>query len=518
MCHLSSVICHAARASGELRSHTMTDLLLAIDVGTGSVRAALVTQSGRILAFAAKEHDQTIPRYGWSQQNPLLWWEGAVLSIRTVLDQVKGAADRIAGIAACGQMHGTVLIDASGEPVLEEVPLWNDKRTRELVNRFLAEQDPKDLFPIVANPPTVAWPAFKLAWIKENRTAAYDAAKTVLMPKDYINFRLTGECRTDFSEASSSYMFDTRTRDWSPKMLALLGLDQDRLPPIGLASEPAGAVTKEAATITGLRPGTPVAIGTGDFPAALLGAGAIKPGTSCDITGTSNLITLVTEEPVFDPIISNMQIPTGGWAAFTVLDAAGDALRWARHAFNRQHPDTYDQVLALAEGVPAGSEQLLFLPYLNGERLGRRTNSRGQFFGISTLHGVAHLYRAIMEGVAFASRKNLDLMKSRGQRFNRIIAAAGGAKSPLWLEIKASIYNTPILRTAEPECGLLGCAMLAGCVAGLFSDLGTTVSQLVRYEKEILPRPDWFERYEKMQLLFNELYESSGMFWDLLEE
>jgi xylulokinase len=493
------------------------DLLLAFDVGTGSVRAALVAQTGKILAFAAKELDQVVPQFGWSQQSPRLWWEGLVFSIRSVLDRVRHSADRIAGIAGCGQMHGAVLLDSTGELVLEEVPLWNDKRTRKLVDQFSAARDTRALLPIVANPPTVAWPAFKLAWIKQNEPTAYQTALTVLMPKDYINFKLTGERRIDLCEATSSYMFDIQSRNWSEKILGLLGLDPGKLPPVSPATELLGVVTQKAAQVTGLRVGTPVAVGGGDFPVALLGSGVTRPGMGCDITGTSTVIALLAEQPAADPVISNVQAVTGGWAAFTILDASGDAMRWARRAFHHQETYSYDQIVALAEGVPAGSDRLLFLPYLNGERLAQKPNSRAQFFGLTSRHSAAHLYRAVMEGVGFASKRNIDLMQSRGYRLDRMVTAAGGAKTRLWLEIKASIYGCPILVPGEPECGLLGCAMLAGLAVGLFSNLESVGSELVRYEGEVLPNPAWSERYQKLQSLFNDLYQSSERFWDRLE-
>ncbi len=492
------------------------DLLLAIDVGTGSARAALLSQSGKIIAFAAKEYSQISPRFGWSQQSPRIWWEGVVSSIRRVTGEVPDAADRIAGIAACGQMHATVLIDDSGELALEEVPLWNDKRTRELVIRFLQEHDPEALISMTANHPTVAWPAFKLAWIKQNAPKAYAAARTFLTPKDYINFKLTGERRIDYCEASCSYLFDFRCRVWSKKILRLLDLDPDKLPPLSAASELLGLVTKEAAELTGLRMGTPVAVGAGDFPAALLGAGVTRPGQGCDITGTSTLIALLSDLPASDPVISNLCCVTGGWAAFTIVDAAGDAMRWARKLL---HDDSggYEEIIALAESVPAGSGQLLFLPYLNAERLAQKPNSRAQFFGLASGHSAAHLHRAVMEGVGFASKRNIDLMKARGYHSERLVAAGGGAKSRLWLEIKASIYNCPILVPSEPECGVVGCGMLAGCASGLFPNLETVISQQVRFEIEINPNPAWTERYAKMQLVFDGLYESSEKFWDQLE-
>jgi xylulokinase len=493
------------------------DLLLAFDVGTSSVRAALVSETGKILAFAAKELEQVIPQFGWSQQSPRSWWEGLVFSVRRVLEKVANGADRVAGIAGCGQMHGVVLVDEAGELVLEEAPIWNDKRTRELVAQFCAEQDTKALLPIVANPATVAWPAFKLAWIKQNLPKTYDAARTVLMPKDYINFKLTGESRFDVTEASSSYLFDIRTGGWSEKVLKVLGLDPAKLPLIAEATEVLGVVTKGAAARTGLRAGTPVVVGAGDFPVALFGSGVTSPGTGCDITGTSTVITILSEQPAADPIISNVRGIIGGWAAFTILDASGDAMRWARRTFQQHEPYTYEQMISLAEGVPAGADNLLFLPYLNGERLAYQPNSRAQFFGLTSRHTAAHLYRAAMEGVAFASNRNIDLMKSRGYRFDRMVSAAGGARTRLWLEIKASIYNTTILVPSEPECGVLGCAMLAGFAAGFFSSLESARADLVRYEGEVHPNPGWVERYQKLQSVFDDLYQSSEKFWDRLE-
>jgi xylulokinase len=311
-------------------------------------------------------------------------------------------------------------------------------------------------------------------------------------------------------------MFDIQSRAWSSKILALLGLDPDKLPSVSLASDLLGAVTKEAAQVTGLRAGTPVAVGAGDFPVALVGSGVTRPGMACDITGTSTLTALLVERPTVDPKISNLQCIIGGWAAFTIVDAGGDAVRWARSVFHDQ-ACSYEQMVSMAAAAPAGSEQLLFLPYLNAERLARKSNSRAQLFGLTSRHSAAHLHRAVLEGIAFASRRNMELMKSRGGRFERMIAAAGGAKSRLWLEIKASIYNCPILIPYEPECGVLGCAMLAGCAAGLFSNLEAVVSQQVRYDKEIVPNAAWSERYEKMRSLFDDLYETSERYWDRFE-
>ncbi|HEY0791170.1 MAG TPA: FGGY family carbohydrate kinase [Chthoniobacterales bacterium] len=488
------------------------DLLLAIDVGTGSVRAALVNATGRTEAFAAREHEQIVPRFGWSEQRPADWWHGAVESIRRVLAEVQDAPGRLAGVAACGQMHGTVLIDADGNLTLNEVSLWNDKRTRSLVDRFTQAYGAEAFLSLTANPPTVAWPAFKLQWIREHQAEAYARASTVFMPKDYINFRLTGERAIDLSEASCTYLLDVGASCWSPELAGVFGLEMGKLPPLRRPADVLGQVSKPAAAETGLREGTPVMVGAGDYPLTLLGSGVIEPGMGSDVTGTSTLITVMANEPVLDPVITNVQGVTGSWAAFTILDAGGDAMRWARRAFHEnQYP--YTQIVELAASAPAGAEALLFLPYLNGERLGNNVNARGQFVGLTGRHGLAHLHRAVMEGVAFASARNVQIMKRRGATLDRLVAAGGGAKTRLWLEIKASIYQCPILTTVDAECGVLGCAILAAVGAGLQPDVPSAVSHFVKYAEEIPPNEVWMERYAPMQGLFDDLCIAGAPFW-----
>jgi xylulokinase len=492
------------------------DLLLAIDVGTGSVRAALITVAGETAAFSAREHDQIVPQFGWSEQRPESWWEGAAASVRTVLGKIEQGSQRVAGVAACGQMHGTVLIDDDGRLVLDRVPLWNDKRTREIVEEFQRTHDTTSILPIVGNPPTVAFAAFKLMWIKRYEPKAYAAARTLLMPKDYINYRLTGTRAIDISEASCNYLLDIRKGTWSEEILNLAGLDPAMLPPLKNAADVLATVTKEAARETGLLEGTPVVVGAGDYPVTLLGSGVTRTGMGSDVTGTSTLITLMTQEPVLDPVITNVQGVAGGWGAFTILDAGGDAMRWARRAFHDSQY-SYERIVDLAAGVPAGAERLIFLPYLNGERLAKQGNSRAQFVGLTSGHHAGHLHRAVMEGVAFASLRNIEIMKSRGNKLERLVAAGGGAKTRLWLDIKASVYRCPILTPANPECGVLGCAMLAGVGAGIFDSIEDAVRRLVRYDEEIQPDPSWSERYERMATFFNRVYLQSETYWNEME-
>lgn len=482
---------------------------LSIDVGTGSARAALVDGTGRIVAIAAREHEQIVPQFGWAEQRPEEWWTGTVESIRKLLEAHPGSASRIDAIAACGQMHGTVLVDADGQLARQTVPLWNDKRTLEIVRRFEATHEPATYLAESGNPPTPAWPGFKLAWLKAHDPAAYEKAAFVIMPKDYVNLRLTGEIAMDSGDASCSFLMNPATRRWSHHMIDLLGIDGAKLPPIREPLDILGKVTAAAARETGLREGTPVLVGSADYPAALLGSGACRPGLVSDVGGTSLILTLIAQKPLLDPEISNVATIEGNWGPFVLLESGGDAMRWARRAFHDRALG-YAEIVARAAEAPAGAEALFFLPFLTGERLGAHRNARAQFFGLGAGHGLAHLHRAIMEGVAFAGARHLQTMEQAAQqKVERVMASGGAAKTPLWLEIKASIYGVPLLVPEEAECGVIGSAAIAATALGRFSSLQEAVSRFVRYATEVKPNPRWVETYARMQPVFNRIYANS---------
>lgn len=490
---------------------------LCIDVGTGSVRAALVDKAGRIVFIAAKEHEQIVPRHGWSEQRPEDWWRGVTEVVRQAADKARDLSSRIEMVATSGQMHGTVLLDEAGALARDAAPLWNDKRTLEHVRAFEAAHKAEDYLRHSANPPTPAWPGFKLQWLRDEDPEAYARATSVLMPKDYINFRLTGRRAMDFSEAGSSFLMDPQTRDWSPEMLRLLKLDGAKLEPILQPVEPLGAITAAAARETGLPEGTPVIAGGGDYPLALLGSGVCRPGLGSDVTGTSCIVTLIAQQPLLDPEISNVGTPEGHWGAFVLLETGGDAMRWARRAFH-EGSLSYADIAAKAEEAPAGSDGLFFLPYLTGERFGQHRNARAQFFGLSAGHGLAHLHRSVLEGVAFAAGRHMRIMEeASGVRLERIVASSGGAKSELWLKIKASAWNLPILVPQELECSVMGAAILAATAAGQFSGIQQAVDSFVRYEREVQPDPDWVRRYAGMQPFFDRLYRHSQALYDDLD-
>lgn len=494
------------------------DCTVALDIGTGSTRAAIMSADGRVLAIALRPYDQIVPHYGWSEQRPADWWAAACAALREVTERARVEGWRIQAVAACGQMHGTVLVDAEGRLTRGAVPLWNDKRTLDHVRRFEAEERLAGWLPITANPPTPAWPAFKLQWLRDHDPEAWARTTHVLMPKDYVNLRLTGERAMDWTDAACSFLMDAATGTWSQRVLDRLGLDRDKLAPIRLPTEILGAVSPEAAEATGLATGTPVLVGGGDYPVALLGSGVCRPGMASEVAGTSSIVTLIAEAPVLDPEISNVGTPEGNWGAFVLLEAGGDAARWARRTFHANDLD-YAEIVSMAESAPPGSDALFFLPYLSGERLGAHRNSRAQFFGLAAGHVLPHMHRAVLEGVGFAVNRHLRIMEdATGTRPEVLIASGGGAKADLWLRIKAAIYNRPILIPEEPECGLVGCAALCTVALGQASDLPQSVSRTVRHGREVAPDPAWADRYAAMQPVFDKLYLQSQALYDDLDQ
>ncbi len=286
----------------------MKDKILTIDVGTGSTRAAIVRIDGAMIGFAQREYEQTTPRAGWSEQAPSLWWQAACDCIREVLYRYPETAAQIAVIGACGQMHGTVLLDDRGELVEDRALLWNDKRSQPQVDAFIAREGREKWLAHLNNPPAAAWPAFKLAWWRENHPDRWSQLAKVLMPKDYINFMLTGAMATDYSEASCYFLMDSETRSWSSQACETFGLRVDQLPELKLSSDIIGQVTQRAADLTGLPAGIPVVAGTSDMAASLLGSGVYEPGMASDSTGTSTLMTVVSPRPLHHPLVNNLHV------------------------------------------------------------------------------------------------------------------------------------------------------------------------------------------------------------------
>lgn len=473
--------------------------ILTVDVGTGSVRAGLVGLDGRVRALRSVAHGTVHPQHGWSEQRPADWWKGARTAISATLAEA-GQAEIVA-VACCGQMHAPVLIDRDKNLVRQSVPLWNDKRAAALTDT-LGRSHLQGIIPQQVNPPTSAWPGIKLAWMARNDSAALEQADCLLMPKDWINLRLCGEIAMDWTEAGSSFLSDPETRGWSETCATSLGIDPTILPPILPCTAILGRVTAQVAAQTGLRVGLPVIVGGGDFPASILGSGVTEPGQVSDITGTSFLLTCLATHPITGPDIMNVATATPGWGAFAVVDAAGDAIRWASRTLDRG-ARSFEALSDEAEQAPAGAEGLLFLPYLTGERLGQGAGSRAALLGLTAQHGPAHLHRAIMEGIVLAMNEAYSPIARVAGRPERIVSAAGGARSRLLLAIKANVFGCPIETPIEAEAGLVGTACMAFASLGEFGSMTEAAKALVQYRSPTLPHNDLQRTYGDLASAFS---------------
>jgi xylulokinase len=469
--------------------------ILTIDIGTGSVRAALVDELGRVSALCSITHKTHAPKHSWTEQDPLDWWLGALKAIRATLRKA-GRKSRVDAVIACGQMHAPVLINKTGQLVRRRVPLWNDKRAAEIADEINSLVS-KGRFPASINPATSAWPGIKLHWMARYDPDAINAAWRLLMPKDYLNFRLTGEATMDWTEAASSFIADTRNKSWSLDAMEALELPSTILPTLLKSEDLVGKITKKAADETGLPIGTPVFAGSGDFPAAILGSGVTREDQLSDVTGTSLLLTRPVRDPLIHPNIMNVGLASGGWGAFAVVDAAGDAIRWASRVLDRD-TRTYAEMSAEAGTVAAGAEGLIFLPYITGERLGQGPTSRGAFLGLTVGHRPAHLHRAVMEGIVLAMQEAFQPIQDLTKPATGIVSAAGGARSDLWLQIKADIFGLPVSVLEEVEAGLVGSAALALVGLGHYASPSDASKSLVRYRPPIMPDPDKQKIYQEI--------------------
>ncbi|GAB4180701.1 MAG: xylulokinase [Roseiflexaceae bacterium] len=489
------------------------ELLLGIDIGTQSTRAAVLTTAGAVVASASRQQELITPAPGWAEQNPDLWWANAVACIAEVLARVDRRA--ILAIGVGGQMHGTVPLGHDGSLLSQQVQLWCDKRSAGLVEAFAHHPLANEAAQISASPAVANWIGFKIQWLRQHAPDLYANTWKFVVPKDYINYRLTGVVATDYSEASGAFLMDSRTRTWSPLLADALAIDLDKLPPIHRSAAVIGHVAPAAAAQTGLLAGTPVVAGGGDMLCMLLAAGLIEPGAASDITGTSGIFSVFTAAPVYDPRLMNLHHVSDGWVPFGITDSGGVALRWFRDSLGQyeQHLaaqagiDPYDLIGDLAAQMPAGSEGLLFFPYLLGERTLGSPYSRAAFIGLTPRHGVGALARAIMEGVTFELRRTLDIVEQAGHPVRVIYHTGGGARSVLWSQIKADIYNKPVMTFAESEGGILGAALLAGVGAGVYASEAEGARRCLRFANTFTPDPERAAYYAALYRIFTDLHD-----------
>lgn len=444
--------------------------LLGIDVGTSGCKVLLIDETGRVIKQASREYPISVPAPMWSEQNPDDWWNG----VQECLAEIGETPDAI-GVA--GQMHGSVFLDASGE-IIRPALLWNDQRTTAEVEEVKNTLGLASIMETTSNPPLTGFQLPKILWLRNNELSNFQRVSTVLLPKDYIRYKLTGEKVTEVSDASGTGLFNVGCRSWSNKMMHALELDSALFPRSVESSEITGH-TKE---------GVPVVGGGGDQAAAAVGTGAVVPGIISVSLGTSGVVFTSIENPTYD---SNGAAHTfchanGSWHAMGVMLSCGGALKWFRDTLGAGK--SYDILANEAATVPVGSDGLTFQPYLTGERCPHNDPfARAAFSGLTLGHGHAHLSRAVFEGISFGLLDCMELLRGLGATADEVRVTSGGAKSKFWVQMLADCFDTPCITLQSDEGPAFGAAILAGVGIGVWPDVATACRATVKLKDVTSP-------------------------------
>jgi xylulokinase len=477
-------------------------VLLGIDIGTTSARAVALDLDGAVIADASADYPLSSPHPGWSEQDPADWWRSTQEALRAV-----AVAGEVVGVGLTGQMHGAVFLNDAGE-VIRPALLWNDQRTARQCAWITEQVGAERLIAITGNPALTGFQAPKIIWLRDEEPESFARVRSVLLPKDYIRYRLTGEFATDVSDAAGTLLLDMRTRDWSPDVLSALGIPREWLPRVHEGPEVSGYLHAGIAAELGLPAGIPVAAGGGDNAAAAVGTGIIRAGVVSSSIGTSGVLFAHAESFAPDPsgrLHAFCHAVPGAYHLMGVTLSAGGSLRWWRDAVATD--SDYTALAEMAASVPAGAEGLLFLPYLSGERTPHMDpDARGAFVGLTLRHTHAHMVRAIMEGVVFSLRDALEIMRALNVQADEVRATGGGGRHPLWLQLQADIFNTPIYRTTAEEGPAYGAALLGGVAAGVFPDVPAACERVTLRDEVTMPDPQRVALYDERFAAYGQLY------------
>ena len=482
-------------------------LVLGIDSSTTATKAILIDESGAVRGIGVAEYAFAVPRPLWSEQEPGLWGDGTVAAVRSVLASTGVTGADIDAIGLTGQMHGAVLLDEAGD-VLRPALLWNDQRTSAECDAIRRSVGPERLVSITGNDALTGFTAPKLVWVREHEPDAWRRIAHVLLPKDYVRLRLTGEYAVDKADGAGTLLFDLAARDWSAEILSALEIDPAWMPRTWEGPEITGSITAEAAAATGLRPGTPVVAGGGDQAANAVGVGAVMPGVVALSLGTSGVVFATTDAPLFEErgrVHAFCHAVPGRWHMMSVMLSAAGSLRWFRDAL--APGEEFADLAATAAEVPAGSDGLWFLPYLSGERSPYPDPfARGAFVGLTLAHDRRHLTRAVLEGVAFGLRDGLDLMVGAGMPAPaQIRASGGGTASGLWRQILADVLGAEIATVNTVEGAAYGAGLLAAVGAGWYPSVEAAAASLVTATPAASPGPD-SAAYAEAHAVYRDLY------------
>lgn len=483
-------------------------LLLGIDISTTGAKALLTDEAGRVVASASTPLALSTPRPLWSEQNPQDWWQAITASIRQALDEASATGDDVAAIGLTGQMHGLVLLDDQGD-VLRPAILWNDQRCGAECDLIRERIGKARLIQITGNDALTGFTAPKIVWVQRHEPEIFSRARSVLLPKDYVRYKLTGARAMDKADGSGTMLFELAARDWSAAMLDELEIPRAWMPPTYEGPQVTGEVTAEAAAATGLRAGTMVMAGGGDQAAGAVGVGAVKAGVVSLVLGTSGVVFASTDAPLIEGegrLHAFCHAAPGRWHMMGVMLSAAGSLQWYRDTLA---PETrFDELVAEATEAPTGSAGLLFLPYLTGERTPYPDPlARGAWVGLTVRHRRAHLTRAVLEGVAFGLKDSFALLQGAGLgAIEQVRVSGGGAKSQLWRQILADVLNVELVTVNTTEGAAYGAALLAGVGAGVWPDVDTACAQTIKTENAVAPNAEDVSRYESLYPHYRNLY------------
>jgi xylulokinase len=481
---------------------------LGIDISTTGSKAIIIDENGEICAVASSPHTLQTPHPLWSEQDPDQWWKAASISIRTVLKGTGLSGEDIAAVGLTGQMHGLVLLDEKGE-VLRPAILWNDQRTQIQCDEIHARIGKENFIQITGNVALTGFTAPKILWVHENEPEVYLRIAHVLLPKDFVRYKLTSDMAMDKADGAGTVLMDLKTRQWSSEILHTLDIPANWMPELYEGPEITGTVTSEAADQTGLSAGVPVVGGGGDQAAQAVGVGAIHEGIVALTLGTSGVVFATTNSPFIEPegrLHSFCHSVPDRWHLMGVMLSAAGSLRWYRDTFAPTMD--YDHLLKPAEEITPGADGLLFLPYLTGERTPYPDPlARGAFVGLTVRHTMPYLTRSVLEGVAFGLRDSFELMKKAGlSSIEQVRVSGGGAKSLLWRQILADVFNSELVTVNTTEGAAFGAALLAGVGSGHWPTVGAACDATIRVTGRVRPNEDSVLRYEDIYGIYRGLY------------
>lgn len=493
--------------------------LLGIDIGTSGTKTVLFDEKGNVLAYALEEYPLYQPENGWAEQDPDDWWKAVYITIQEVIQKNAIKKEDIKGVGLSGQMHGAVLLNKDNT-VLRKAIIWCDQRSSKECEQITSLVGKDKLIKITANPALTGFTASKVMWVKNNEPKIYEKINKILLPKDYIRFKLTGEFATEVSDAGGMQYLDISKRKWSSYILEKLEVDKEWLGTVYESQEITGRISREAAALTGLKEGTPVVGGGGDQAVGAIGNGIVNKGVISSTIGTSGVVFAFSDRVIIDPlgrVHTFCHAIPNAWHVMGVTQGAGLSLKWFRDNFCMEEKrtaqlmkvDPYFLMDQEAEVIMPGSEGLIYLPYLMGERTPHLDPyARGVFFGLSAKHEKSHMLRSIMEGVTYSLRDCLDIIKEMGIDINEVRASGGGGKSKLWRQMQADVFGTDIYTINTDEGPALGAAILAGVGTGIYKDVQEACSLCVKLKSKQETNKTIYDKYNKYYKLYRSLYTS----------